>query len=125
MSKDRHIRLSDDDAERLHVLSLKLGTSENEVMRRMIENADSVDVSKLREKSRHDDLVLANLKYQNYLFSNATKSLNQIAHVLNAGGVNDGVQAVFEKMVDVVNVWREEMKNYGNREVDPDIKRRR
>ena len=42
MAKDSHVRLTDEQSQKLGRLSAKLGVSENEIIRQLLDNADEV-----------------------------------------------------------------------------------
>lgn len=83
MAKDSHVRLTDDQSQKLGRLSAKLGVSENEIIRRLLDNADEVSLKTIARNRDADELILANLKQQNWLLSNLTNNLNQVTHFLN------------------------------------------
>ena len=81
--KDTHVRLSDEENQKLARLSAKLGLSGNEIIRRLLDNADEVTLKVIDNSTKQNDLILANLKQQNWLLSNLTNNLNQVTHFLN------------------------------------------
>lgn len=83
MAKDSHVRLTDDQSQKLGRLSAKLGVSENEIIRQLLDNADEVSLKTIARNRDADELILANLKQQNWLLSNLTNNLNQVTHFLN------------------------------------------
>ena len=85
---DRHIRLTDEQAAKLNRLHAKLGLSENEIMRQLVEHADEVSLKTIGESKERENLILANLKQQNWLMSNLTKNVNQLAKFVNANHDN-------------------------------------
>lgn len=81
------IRLTDDQFEKLNFYSEKMGYSTSELIREMIDHADDVTMQQnlgMTDKKIEAELKkTTELKYQNYLFSNLTKNMNQIAHYIN------------------------------------------
>lgn len=89
MAIDRHIRITDEQASRLRALSNKTGYSDNAIIRMLIDNIDDVTMSKLRTLTKHDDLLLANAKYNAMLRKNIATNINEIAKYVNGRNIND------------------------------------
>lgn len=87
------IRLNDEQKFHLNKLSAKSGYSSSEIIRMLIENADEVTLSlaldEIKNRKQVDIEKIANDKYTNYLLSNLTKNVNQIAHWCNANQYNN------------------------------------
>ena len=101
MEKHTHritIRLTDFQFEKLSFYSEKLGYSTSELIREMVEHADDATMQQnlgMTDKKIEAELKkTTELKYQNYLFSNLTKNMNQIAHYLNKYKQNSRVVAL-------------------------------
>lgn len=81
------IRLTDEQKLHLTNLSAKTGVSSSEIIRKVIDNLDEVNLSlalKKIDKNRAVDIEkIAVKKYQNYLLQNLTNNVNQIAKVVN------------------------------------------
>lgn len=81
------IRLTDEQKLHLTNLSAKTGVSSSEIIRKMIDNLDEVNLAlalKKIDKNRAVDIEkIAVKKYQNYLLQNLTNNVNQIAKVVN------------------------------------------
>ena len=81
------IRLTDEQKVHLTNLSAKTGVSSSEIIRKIIDNLDEVNLSlalKKIDKNRAVDIEkVAVRKYQNYLLQNLTNNVNQIAKVVN------------------------------------------
>lgn len=116
MTVDRHFRLTDEEATRLGILSNKTGYTVNAIIRMLIDNVDSVTMSKLRTLTKHDDLILANAKYNAMLRKNVATNINEIAKYINGGDVNDDeLKDVFYKMCKLIDHFQEEMdKHYAS-----------
>lgn len=116
MTVDRHFRLTDEEATRLGILSNKTGYTVNAIIRMLIDNVDSVTMSKLRTLTKHDDLILANAKYNAMLRKNVSTNINEIAKYINGGDVNDDeLKDVFYKMCKLIDHFQEEMdKHYAS-----------
>ena len=82
------IRMNDELKSKLDKLSAKTGYSSSELIRMLIENANEVTLSlaldEIKNRKQVDIEKIANDKYTNYLLSNLTKNVNQIAHWCNA-----------------------------------------
>src|SRR5699024_12673646 len=79
------IRLTDEQKLHLTNLSAKTGVSSSEIIRKVIDNLDEVNLSlalKKIDKNRAVDIEkIAVKKYQNYLLQNLTNNVNQIAKI--------------------------------------------
>lgn len=113
MSVDRHIRLTDEQASRLRALSSKTGYSDNAIVRMLIDNIDDVTMSKLRTLTKHDDLLLANAKYNAMLRKNIATNINTIAKYVNGRNVNDdALRNAFEVVKSQLNEVESEMTRH-------------
>lgn len=116
MTVDRHFRLTDEEATRLGILSNKTGYTVNAIIRMLIDNVDSVTMSKLRTLTRHDDLILSNAKYNAMLRKNIATNINELAKYVNGSNVNnDALENAFYEMCNRVDHLQEEMdKRYAS-----------
>lgn len=109
--------MTDDQFEKLQSVSEKTGYTPSEILRRMIVNADLVTLqqNKVTEKDdvKNRLLLAREMKYQNYLFSNLTKNMNQIAHYLNKYKANAKVRSLdsaFQTIEKQINDLKEKLK---------------
>lgn len=90
------IRLNNEQKFNLDNLSAKLGYSSSEIIRKMIDNVDEVTLTlaleKINDRKQVDIEKIACMKYQNYLLSNLTRNMNQIAHYVNSNKENSDNQ---------------------------------
>lgn len=81
------IRLTDEQKLYLTNLSAKTGVSSSEIIRKMIDNLDEVNLvlalKKIDRNKSVDIEKIAVKKYQNYLLQNLTNNVNQIAKIVN------------------------------------------
>jgi len=83
----KHFRFTDEQAKRLSDISKALDMTETDVIRMSLDNI-SVDKLRAISEQKEDETLLkvesiAVKKYENYLLSNTTNNLNQIAKNLN------------------------------------------
>lgn len=90
MKKKSHmvsIRLDEDQIEKLQFYGSEMGYSQSDLIRKMIEDADDVTMQQNQKMNSTIRLLefqkITEMKYQNYLLSNLTKNINQVAHYLN------------------------------------------
>lgn len=99
------IRLTDEQKVHLTHLSAKTGVSSSEIIRKVIDNLDEVNLSlalKKIDKNRAVDIEkIAVKKYQNYLLQNLTNNVNQIAKVVNNNRSKVDVRKL-EKQLDLI-----------------------
>lgn len=99
------IRLTDEQKLHLTNLSAKTGVSSSEIIRKVIDNLDEVNLSlalKKIDKNRAVDIEkIAVKKYQNYLLQNLTNNVNQIAKVVNNNKSKVDVRKL-EKQLDLI-----------------------
>lgn len=99
------IRLTDEQKLHLTNLSVKTGVSSSEIIRKVIDNLDEVNLSlalKKIDKNRAVDIEkIAIKKYQNYLLQNLTNNVNQIAKVINNNKSKVDVRKL-EKQLDLI-----------------------
>lgn len=99
------IRLTDEQKLHLTNLSAKTGVSSSEIIRKVIDNLDEVNLSlalKKIDKNRAVDIEkIAVRKYQNYLLQNLTNNVNQIAKVVNNNKSKVDVRKL-EKQLDLI-----------------------
>lgn len=99
------IRLTDEQKLHLTNLSAKTGVSSSEIIRKVIDNLDEVNLSlalKKIDKNRAVDIEkIAVKKYQNYLLQNLTNNVNQIARVVNNNKSKVDVRKL-EKQLDLI-----------------------
>lgn len=114
------IRLTDDQFEKLNFYSEELGYSTSELIREMLDHADDVTMQQnqgmTNKKIEAELKKTTELKYQNYLFSNLTKNMNQIAHYLNKYKQNSRVVALdhaFQTIEKRVAEIEKEIKSKG------------
>lgn len=111
------IRMTEDQHKNLMELSAKTGYTPSELIRKFIDGADLVTLQQNKVTENNDvknRLLLAReMKYQNYLFSNLTKNINQIAHYLNKYKANAKVRALdsaFQNIEKQINDLKERLK---------------
>ena len=101
------IRLNDEQKFHLDKLSAKTGYSSSEIIRKMIENVDEVSLSlalkKIDDRKQVDIEKIACMKYQNYLLSNLTGNMNQIAHYVNLNKSNSDNKKLVESFEILAN----------------------
>ncbi|MCI6883376.1 MAG: ribbon-helix-helix domain-containing protein [Enterococcus hirae] len=99
------IRLTDEQKLHLTNLSAKTGVSFSEIIRKVIDNLDEVNLSlalKKIDKNRAVDIEkIAVKKYQNYLLQNLTNNVNQIAKIVNNNKSKVDVRKL-EKQLDLI-----------------------
>lgn len=99
------IRLTDEQKLHLTNLSAKTGVSSSEIIRKVIDNLDEVNLSlalKKIDKNRAVDIEkIAVKKYQNYLLQNLTNNVNQIAKVVNSNKSKMNINKL-EKQLDLI-----------------------
>lgn len=99
------IRLTDEQKLHLTDLSAKTGVSSSEIIRKVIDNLDEVNLSlalKKIDKNRAVDIEkIAVRKYQNYLLQNLTNNVNQIAKVVNSNKFKMNINKL-EKQLDLI-----------------------
>ena len=99
------IRLTNEQKLHLTNLSAKTGVSSSEIIRKVIDNLDEVNLSlalKKIDKNRAVDIEkIAVKKYQNYLLQNLTNNVNQIAKVVNNNKSKVDVRKL-EKQLDLI-----------------------
>jgi len=99
------IRLTDEQKLHLTNLSAKTGVSSSEIIRKVIDNLDEVNLSlalKKIDKNRAVDIEkIAVKKYQNYLLQNLTNNVNQIAKIVNNNKSKVDVRKL-EKQLDLI-----------------------
>lgn len=99
------IRLTDEQKLHLTNLSAKTGVSSSEIIRKMIDNLDEVNLVlalKKIDKNRAIDIEkIAVRKYQNYLLQNLANNVNQIAKVVNNNKSKVDVRKL-EKQLDLI-----------------------
>ena len=114
------IRLTDDQFEKLSFYSEEMGYSTSELIREMIDHADDVTMQQnqgmTNKKIEAELKKTTELKYQNYLFSNLTKNMNQIAHYLNKYKQNSRVRSLdhaFQTIEKRVDEMEKELRGKG------------
>lgn len=99
------IRLTDEQKLHLTNLSAKTGVSSSEIIRKVIDNLDEVNLSlalKKIDKNRAVDIEkIAVKKYQNYLLQNLANNVNQIAKVVNNNKSKMNINKL-EKQLDLI-----------------------
>ena len=112
------IRLSDEQKFHLDKLSAKTGYSSSEIIRKMIENVDEVSLSlalkKIDDRKQVEIEKIACMKYQNYLLSNLTSNLNQVAHYVNLNKENSDNQKLvksFELLTSQVELFKKRLSD--------------
>lgn len=99
------IRLTDEQKLHLTNLSAKTGVSSSEIIRKIIDNLNEVDLSLALKKIDRNKSVdiekIAVKKYQNYLLQNLTNNVNQIAKVVNNNKSKVDVKRL-EKQLDLI-----------------------
>lgn len=109
--------MTEDQHKNLMELSAKTGYTPSELIRKFIDGADLVTLQQ-NKVTENDDvknrlLLAREMKYQNYLFSNLTKNINQIAHYLNKYKANAKVRALdsaFQNIEKQINDLKEKLK---------------
>lgn len=117
------IRLNDELKFHLDKLSAKLGYSSSEIIRKMIDNVDedtlTLALKKIDDRTQVDIEKVACMKYQNYLLSNLTSNVNQIARYINSNKENSDNQKLvesFDKVASQVNEFEKKLSDKnGNR----------
>lgn len=111
------VRMTNDQFKKLQNVSAKTGYTPSEILRKMIDHADLVTLqqNKVTEKVdvKNRLLLAREMKYQNYLFSNLTKNMNQIAHYLNRYKGNAKVRSLdsaFQTLEKQINDLKEKLK---------------
>ena len=114
------IRLTDFQFEKLSFYSEKLGYSTSELIREMVEHADDATMQQnlgMTDKKIEAELKkTTELKYQNYLLSNLTKNMNQVAHYLNKYEGNARVKSLasaFQTIEKHVGEIKNELRGKG------------
>lgn len=101
------IRMNDELKSKLDKLSAKTGYSSSELIRMLIENANEVTLSLALDEIKNRKLVdiekIACMKYQNYLLSNLTSNLNQVAHYVNLNKSNSDNKKLVESFEILAN----------------------
>lgn len=99
------IRLTNEQKLHLTNLSAKTGVSSSEIIRKVIDNLDEVNLSLALKKIDRNRAVniekIAIRKYQNYLLQNLTNNVNQIAKVVNNNKSKLDVRKL-EKQLDLI-----------------------
>lgn len=99
------IRLTDEQKLHLTNLSAKTGASSSDIIRKIIDNLDEVNLSlalKKIDKNRAVDIEkIAVRKYQNYLLQNLANNVNQIAKIVNNNKSKVDVKKL-EKQLDLI-----------------------
>lgn len=86
------LRLNEDEQQKLSHLSAKTGYTFSELIRYLIDNLDENNLELALNKDNENDKknrkvnqdLTAELHYKNWLFSNVTNNVNQIAKWLNS-----------------------------------------
>src|SRR5699024_1120550 len=98
-------RITDEQNIQQINLSAKTGVSSSEIIRKVIDNLDEVNLSlalKKIDKNRAVDIEkIAVKKYQNYLLQNLTNNVNQIAKIVNNNKSKVDVRKL-EKQLDLI-----------------------
>lgn len=112
------IRLNDEQKFHLDKLSAKSGYSSSEIIRKMIDNVDEVTLilalKKIDDRKQVDIEKIACMKYQNYLLSNLTSNMNQIAHYVNLNKENSDNQKLvksFEILTSQVEQFKKRLSD--------------
>lgn len=107
------IRLTDEQKLHLTNLSAKTGVSSSEIIRKVIDNLDEVNLSlalKKIDKNRTVDIEkIAVRKYQNYLLQNLATNVNQIAKIVNNNKSKMNVNRL-EKQLNLIVKNQKEIK---------------
>lgn len=107
------IRLTDEQKLHLTNLSAKTGVSSSEIIRKMIDNLDEVNLAlalKKIDKNRAVDIEkIAVKKYQNYLLQNLATNVNQIAKIVNNNKSKMNVNRL-EKQLNLIVKNQKEIK---------------
>lgn len=107
------IRLTDEQKLHLTNLSAKTGVSSSEIIRKVIDNLDEVNLSlalKKIDKNRAVDIEkIAVRKYQNYLLQNLATNVNQIAKIVNNNKSKINVNRL-EKQLNLIIKNQKEIK---------------
>lgn len=107
------IRLTDEQKLHLTNLSAKTGVSSSEIIRKMIDNLDEVNLALALKKIDRNKSVdiekIAVRKYQNYLLQNLTNNVNQIARVVNNNKSKMNVNRL-EKQLNLIVKNQKEIK---------------
>ena len=114
------IRLTDFQFEKLSFYSEELGYSTSELIREMIDHADDATMQQnqgmTNKKIEAELKKTTELKYQNYLLSNLTKNMNQVAHYLNKYEGNARVKSLasaFQTIEKHVGEIKNELRGKG------------
>lgn len=117
------IRLDEDQIEKLQFYSSEMGYSTSELIRNMIENADDVTMQQNKKMNSTVRLLefqkITEMRYQNYLLSNLTKNINQVAHYLNRYKENARIKpllSAFQTLEKQTNEIKAEMRGKNKKE---------
>lgn len=112
------IRMNDELKSKLDKLSAKTGYSSSELIRMLIENVNEVTLSlalnEIKNRKQVDIEKIACKKYQNYLLSNLTSNMNQIAHYVNLNKKNSDNQKLvksFELLTSQVELFKKRLSD--------------
>ena len=126
MKKQSHIvsiRLDEDQIEKLQFYGSEMGYSQSDLIRKMIEDADDVTMQQNQKINSTIRLLefqkITEMKYQNYLLSNLTKNMNQVAHYLNKYKGNARIKpllSAFQTMEKQTNEIKAELRGKNKKE---------
>ncbi|MBW8009605.1 hypothetical protein [Lactobacillus helveticus] len=115
------IRLSENQQTKLNLLTAKTGYTQSEIIRTVIDNLDEVKfdlaVKNDKENRKVELQKIADLRYQNYLFSNVTKNVNEIAKYVNQKQNVKNNELIFqfnEMKKDIQELEKKLSDYYGN-----------
>lgn len=112
------LRLSEKQQAKLNLLSAKTGYNQSEIIRFMIDNLDEVKFDLVLNNDKENRKVelqkIGDLRYQNYLFSNVTKNVNQIAKYVNSTEniQNKNLIFAFNEMKKDIKDLEEKLRDY-------------
>lgn len=116
--KPTTVRFSENQQAKLNLLSAKYGFTQAELIRYMLDNLDENTLSlalKNDEKNRKVEMQkIGDLRYQNYLFGNVTKNVNQIAKYINSNEhVDDkNLEFLFKQMDEDIQDLKQKLSDY-------------
>ena len=105
MAKYSHVRLTDEQSQKLGRLSAKLGVSENEIIRQLLDNADEVSLKTIARNRDADELILAN---------QVTHFLNQHQNDLTLDEMKI-LAKIFNQFYGSVQNLRKELRGHGRK----------
>lgn len=112
---NEHFRLTSEQDKRLDTLSKQLGYSKSQLLRMMIDNADSVTLQTMDNTRRLTDMkLIATRKYLMSQLRGLTTNVNQIARGANAikkdGIVNDAIATTLMQATNLLTKQVKELR---------------